>query len=671
MQKRIHWLIASSFALIGVFIFAFPSISQDVPLTLTPTPSLSRILPEDIYVRSGPSTDFPSVGILAQGNIVFPVSRNAEADWILIRFGRNYGWIRRDLAEWNTNIDQLRIGDITDLTATAISPSATATEIIPTATQVGSWINTNGLGGFIRSGPSTNYSTLGELPDLTRVEPVSISEDGDWVMIRYEDGFAWVSRTIVFWQDDLSTLPIIRESNLTPTLTFTPSNTPTVTQTPSSTLTWTPSATSSSTATATATREMFVTNTPSSVPTETETPTLDAVDAIILTATQLSLDFPDIATGTAMVSAVDFTPSPSATPRPTRTFIVTPSITASETSTVTLTPSVTETSLPTDTAEPTALPTETATQVPPTVEPSDTATPEPTDTATFEPVALTTEVVTEEPTSAPTNTATPEPTETATLEPIALATEVVTEEPTSAPTNTATLEPTETATFEPIALTTEVVTEEPTSTPTNTASPELTAELTVEASILPDETVEVTPALIQPVATDEPPILNETDVNPPAGSFGVPPEFILGGLGILLAIAYIFSYWRGASSSERFTNGFIIKICPVCQTGNLEVDIRNERFLGIPRPRTTVHCTDCRSILREVGPGRWRYAIDPAENPTLYERFNNKVIDEDVLRSFAVSRRAEGAMHARRSPHVTRKRNRDASPEFTDDDSNR
>jgi hypothetical protein len=38
-------------------------------------------------------------------------------------------------------------------------------------------------------------------------------------------------------------------------------------------------------------------------------------------------------------------------------------------------------------------------------------------------------------------------------------------------------------------------------------------------------------------------------------------------------------------------------------------------------------------VLREVGSRRWRYAVDRAENPALYNQLNGRVIDEDALRA--------------------------------------
>jgi hypothetical protein len=111
----------------------------------------------------------------------------------------------------------------------------------------------------------------------------------------------------------------------------------------------------------------------------------------------------------------------------------------------------------------------------------------------------------------------------------------------------------------------------------------------------------------------------------------LPLELLIGGSVLLLVIVYGGLYFAGAVAVDRYAAGFVLDTCPVCERGTLHVETRVERIFGIPRVRRTVRCDACRSVLREVGPRRWRYAIDRLENPALYQRFNSRVIDEDQL----------------------------------------
>lgn len=126
------------------------------------------------------------------------------------------------------------------------------------------------------------------------------------------------------------------------------------------------------------------------------------------------------------------------------------------------------------------------------------------------------------------------------------------------------------------------------------------------------------------------------DTPPDAGTEGrLPVELIVGGGLLALLLVYVGLYWRGLSSLERYAGGFVIDDCPVCRSGRLTVETRQDRVFGIPRARSTVRCSACRSVLREAGHRRWRYAVDRIENPALYERFNGRVVDEETLKSLA------------------------------------
>jgi hypothetical protein len=136
---------------------------------------------------------------------------------------------------------------------------------------------------------------------------------------------------------------------------------------------------------------------------------------------------------------------------------------------------------------------------------------------------------------------------------------------------------------------------------------------------------------------------------------GLPAEALIGGIALLAVLAYVGLYWRGLMVADRYKNGFIVDTCPVCGRGQLIVETRQDRLLGIPRPRHTVRCSHCRSVLRETGSRRWRYAVDPMENPPLFQKYNGREIDEREL--------IELARQTPKRPQV-----RPIPPSFIDDD---
>ena len=595
-------------------------------------PSISLVIQPDIYVRGGPGRTFIPVGQMIQGDRVFPVGRNPDASWVLIRYNTGFGWIRRDLAFWAVDIDELPVVDLQNLTPSAVPGEITSTPFVVTATPEQNWVRIGSGGAFVRAGPGRGYLRLDTLFEGAVIEePVGRNEDTTWIMFRREDDFGWIATNLVRWVDDLEMLPVLQEDALTPTATFTPTNTPTPTHTPSSTPTPTDTATPTPTPTNTSTS------------TDTDTPTDTPTSTATSTATSTNTNTPtNTATLTATPTATaSLTGSPTATPigTPTNTSTATATETPTQTepptstSTLTDTPSATATDTPSETPEPTlvsalaASPTETdspsatVTSTPtPSVTP--TLTPSLTDTATNTP--------TDEPTVTQTPSRTPRPTVTNTSTPsVTPEDDTATADNAAAIISTVDVSPTPRATRTPRPTATN--TERPSATASDTPLP--TATKTPVPSVT--DTLEPTETPVAAAVVPTEPGLEATlvpETVPEGGEgAGVEPETVVGIGAVLAVLAYIGLYLRGLVAVDRYASGFVIEDCPVCRRGQLHVDQRQERLFGIPRPRRVVRCDHCRSLLRETGHRRWRYAVDPVENPTIFARYNGAEIDDDTL----------------------------------------
>lgn len=550
-----HLIIVRSFFVKRSFILAIimslllltNTAQAQETVTPTPTPSRNTLLVDDAFVRGGPAESYIPVGSITTESILFPVSRNAEGTWVLLRYGRGFGWIRRDLAFWIDNIDALPIIPNSNLTPTPIPGRITATPFFPTSTPTGSHVNTLARSAYVRAGPGQIYLRLGQLFPGNTLRPVGRDAATQWILIRFEQGFGWISVDLGNWTEDLEELPVLDPDNLTPTATYTSTRTPLPSDTPTNT--YTPTQTPTAT----------LTFTPSPTPTDTSTPT-------------------DTPTNTATATNTH-TPTPTSTNTPTDV----PTNTATATEQPTDTATATNTNAPTNTPVP---PTETFTAVPPSatpIPPSNTPV-SPTADVAVQSAQLTGTAVALIP---PTNTPVP---------------------PTATFTNTATLVvPTATEAVPTATSTTVIVA-------TDTEEPQATA---TEAAII-----------IVPTGVPTPQI---TEIEPdPSGRF--PIEALIGGIGLLAVLVYIGVYLRGITASERYAKGFVVERCPVCRRGELIVESKQERSMGVPNARHTVRCTECRSVLREIGNRRWRYAVDRLENPIMYDRFNNREVDEETLK---------------------------------------
>lgn len=616
------------------FVPEFVVAQTDIP---SPTPAVNVVLVSDIFVRGGPGRFFVPVGRLEAGDILRPVGRNLESTWVMIVYNAGFGWIRRDLAYWVDDVETLPIVDPENLTPSPMPGAETSTPFFPTSTPVGNWVQVEEDGAYVRAGPGRTYLRLGTLYAGEVIEePLGQNEDGSWIMFRFQNGFGWIARDLVRWVDELDSLPVLFDEALTPSATFTPTLTPSVTlsatptQTPTPTATVTPTATFTHTPTATATETVSPTSTPTASLTATLTRTATLTPTPTATFTLTPSPAP---TATATLS-------PTALPSATSTASATPTETPSQTpsATATVTPSPLPSATPTLTATPTDSPTSTPV---PSVTPTVTETLTLTVSATFTNTPTAAPTLTETLTSTPTLTLTDTPSRTpiaavvvatTTLAPTRMPTSTHTPTVTATWTRTPTLTPTERPTLTPTQTPSVTMTHTATPTATDTDTP--TATSTSAPTETPTQTTTATPIPTNtalPIAATRAPTLVPQIVEPPDGSGTVRPEAIVGGVAVIAVLGYIGLYLRGVAAVDRYASGFVIDQCPVCRRGSLQVETRQVRRFGIPSPRRTIRCDTCRSVLRETGSRRWRYAVDPAENPALYQRYNGQELDEDSL----------------------------------------
>jgi len=642
----------------------------------TPTTNVSVVIGLDVFVRGGPGRQYIPVGRLVLGDQVTPLSRNTDADWVLITYNAGFGWVRRDLVSWVENIDLLPVMSEANLTPSPgvpVTPERTFV-LLPTATPVGNWVRvTDAPSGYVRAGPGRTYLRLGQLTSGDTVEPVGRNADTTWIMIRFLDGFGWIRRDLVRWVDDLENLPEVALDNLTPTATFTPTDTSTATFTPTdtSTPTLTPTVMPSPTETDTLTPSLTSTSThtPSATPTDTatqtSTPTASATPTVILTNTPTDTAVPTATDTVTMTATSSLTPTvvPTEIPLATETsaalaLVPTDTFILSSTNTLTNTPMATNTPRPTLTYTETPSPTYTltATRVPPTNTPRSSDTPAISLTPTAgQPLATFAQGVNIR--SGPGVEFQP-PIGSI---PAGEVAEIV------ARTAAADWYKIRYQGIEGWVLGELVVVigdlnripveAAPPLPPTTTVTP---TRIIPTATLSPQPpTATATPAPVAAAATNVPQTTPASE-SPAAGTRGLPLEAVVGGVALLLLLAYVVVYWRGLAAAERYRNGFVIQRCPACDRGELIVEMKQDRLLGIPRPRRTVRCTECRSVLREVGYRRWRYAVDPMENPALYKHYNGREIDDNTLLEIARQPHSPDTAPAQPRPPVM-------PPSFTDD----
>lgn len=271
-----------------------------------------------INVRGGPGYSYDPIGALPLGSWVQPISRSKDGQWILVAYQSSQGWIQRDGVYWRLNTAALPVLDGDDFTP--IPPNAlTAGARGPTYTPNANWVNVGLDRAYVRSGPGQGWLPVGQALTGQVVEPVARDQSGSWVLIYYGNGYGWISQELVLWITDTNSLPVYRDTNLTPAFT------------PAPTL-------------------VLVTNTPTLSATRTVPPTLVLPATVTRIPTELASP-----TGVAPRTPTSTLPDTS-TPRPTPTNTTVP-------------PTAPPTLVPTNTQAPTS------TRVPPTAAPTNTRVP--------------------------------------------------------------------------------------------------------------------------------------------------------------------------------------------------------------------------------------------------------------------------------------------------------
>jgi hypothetical protein len=471
----------------------------------------------------------------------------------------------------------------------------------------------------VRRAASTESDVVGELRRGQFIQALNINSTQQWVFIERTGLIGWVKRDLVRWHDDIDSLPV--RPSFAPLPTIAPevlSATPFVpTATQSVSFVRLEYQTSAIIRSGPSRTYPIVDIFPPNYSIEYPIGRDENTNWVLLQYTDETTDEKKF--GWISVILVEWLIDLDALPilsddNLTPTITVTPS----KTHTITPIPSHTNTSTPSQTPSHTPSPTNTSTPSH-TPSPTNSSTPSQTPTHTPSPTSTST------PSSTPTHT--PSPTNTST--------------PSSTPSHTPSPTNTSTPTHTPSPTNTSTPTHTP--SPTNSSTPSQTPTIVVQAA----DTNAPTPTQLS--VNDVP------DVSPSATNetANLPIEAIVAGIVSAVILLYVALYWNGITSVERYKDGFVIKDCPVCNSGQLQVETKQYRIFGIPRGKHTVRCDNCRSVLRATGKQRWRYAVDRMENSDLYDRYNNKHIMTSEIANLLTKKRSK-------STHTT-------VPKFVDD----
>lgn len=159
-----------------------------------------------LNIRSGPGSQYTSLGVMAGGTETQIVGRTLDWTWWLLDTPVGTGWANAIYIV--VRGDTSGVPHVTPGTAVEAAPGQAAAAA-PAAEISGpvAFVTTGALN--IRSGPNSTFATLGAVYAGTRMPIVGQSVDHGWWLVESPYGRGWVSKLYVLTEGDTSAVPVV------------------------------------------------------------------------------------------------------------------------------------------------------------------------------------------------------------------------------------------------------------------------------------------------------------------------------------------------------------------------------------------------------------------------------------------------------------------------------
>jgi len=174
----------------------------------------------NVYVRSGPATNYPAYGIAPLGSTGRVIGKSEDGQWWVVRLNPQninvgYGWVMAQYTQ-ASNVDNVQT--IKNPTPYATVPPAPPPSGAPTAMAI-EYVN-------VRTGPGTNYPVLGIAPPGASAEVSGKSADSAYWQVKIptqysSSGLGWVSAGYVVTQNTQN-VPVVSAPAVPPPVSATP-----------------------------------------------------------------------------------------------------------------------------------------------------------------------------------------------------------------------------------------------------------------------------------------------------------------------------------------------------------------------------------------------------------------------------------------------------------------
>lgn len=174
---------------------AAPVRPTSTPASLQATSALFVTAYREVNVRSGPGTEYVSIGSLQPGSSADVTGRSEDNEWLRIRYIGEEGWVAFFVVNLTGLIEEINI--------VQVAPNAEMEPLESTVSVVTRY-NIN-----LREEPLLDSPSLGLIPFGTRLEvDARSSEDDTWLRVTFDGETGWIIRALVNASTDFDNLPI-------------------------------------------------------------------------------------------------------------------------------------------------------------------------------------------------------------------------------------------------------------------------------------------------------------------------------------------------------------------------------------------------------------------------------------------------------------------------------
>lgn len=167
-----------------------------------------------LNVRSGPGPQYSVITVVRGGTELPVLGSNSDGTWYLVASSAGNGWVDVSftLARGDfTFVPVINPSPVTTTTITVTSlalPNTVSTNVPAATLDRGQVIvNTGALN--VRTGPGTQFSTLGAVRGGTVLTPAGVTDDALWFLVDSPFGRGWVSVQFTLFRGTFENLPIV------------------------------------------------------------------------------------------------------------------------------------------------------------------------------------------------------------------------------------------------------------------------------------------------------------------------------------------------------------------------------------------------------------------------------------------------------------------------------